>query len=967
MLGTRQGYSVQKWVAGTLGALFIGVAAAHEVMPRSGIVQKAVVDAAAAGVTAAEKLPTRILRLENGLQVSLTHKADADDSAAALGVGTGYFQDPPHKPGLAHYHEHMLFLGTKKFPVVGGYQDFITANGGSSNAGTGGNITFYFFNVRHQAFDEALDRFSDFFKTPLFDGQYAAREVNAVNSEFQKNIENDRRRIGHLQNQMARPGHPLQKFGTGNAQTLAGDNRADLRTFFETYYNAPNMRLALISNLSLDAQEAMVRKHFAALSARPVEPFRIDPDFRPALKDQYRLLRVKTLKNTMTLTMDFPAIRFRDYQDSKPQDILGTLIGNEGKGSLLSLLKKEDLVTDLAAGGDEAHPDMNEFSINITLTKNGLKNYETVMERVYQYLDMLRQTGVAEYTYAEARDMAQIGQDWKRESGGADYVATRVQHMMQFKPEALDTAPYLFSRYDPAAYRALLDRLVPGNMMVTLASNNQPVDAAEPVYGTGYTTSQVGGAAFDRLVWARKHSDMAYPVPNGFMPGALSLSAEIPHLALDTAQARVWSLFDNRFRQPAAYLSLRVATPQVGNSVDNAMRAQLLVACVNQSLNEQAYPMGQAGLSFSLGLTMAGLEVNLGGYKNRLADLARFVASGLTGCHLNEASFETHKADLIRGIENRQKDPASRRVTEMTRELFMPNYFSDADKLAALRSITLSDVKDYAGTFLAQNFVTGMAHGNWDDNDVRAVSEGFIRQIGGTPLAPEARVMPRMLALEDGERITLSRKIDDNNNGLFYLIQAGSLSVANRAAMMVVEKAIEPNFYQKMRTEQQLGYIVWSYSSATEDHTRMNFVIQSSDYGPAELQKRVEAWMKDSTNLFDSLSNADFEELRAGVVSALIKAPESLGAAQGKLFSAATSRDADFAMQEKILAAVRALTLQEVRAMGRAVLQNADLARAVIHVRARNSAEPPPAGAIDNPEPFKNRRSAPAVRPTGPG
>jgi len=130
-----------------------------------------------------DKRITKTFSLKNGLDVLLVSDPDVHRSAAALSVGTGYLYDPKDKAGLAHYLEHMLFLGTKKYPAVGSYKKFLDSHSGGSNAYTSGNITNYFFQVSHDGFNEALDRFSDFFKAPLFDKTYAEREVKAVNNE----------------------------------------------------------------------------------------------------------------------------------------------------------------------------------------------------------------------------------------------------------------------------------------------------------------------------------------------------------------------------------------------------------------------------------------------------------------------------------------------------------------------------------------------------------------------------------------------------------------------------------------------------------------------------------------------------------------------------------------------------------------------------------------------------------------
>ena len=217
-----------------------------------------------------DKRITKTFSLKNGLDVLLVSDPDVHRSAAALSVGTGYLYDPKDKAGLAHYLEHMLFLGTKKYPTVGSYKKFLDSHSGGSNAYTSGNITNYFFQVSHDGFNEALDRFSDFFKAPLFDKTYAEREVKAVNNEHEKNKLNDGWRGNYISGLMSEPGHPLANFGTGNQLTLSGDNQPALLEFYENYYAASNMKLALISSMPMEVLSGVADKYFSDIPDRQV-------------------------------------------------------------------------------------------------------------------------------------------------------------------------------------------------------------------------------------------------------------------------------------------------------------------------------------------------------------------------------------------------------------------------------------------------------------------------------------------------------------------------------------------------------------------------------------------------------------------------------------------------------------------------------------------------------------------------
>ena len=128
------------------------------------------------------------LELDNGLRTLLISDKTADHAAASLDVHAGSLQDPKKRAGLAHFLEHMLFLGTETYPTAGDYQSFISQHGGSHNAFTAAEHTNYFFQIDASQLEGALDRFSRFFHEPLFTEEYVQREKNAVNSEEKMTI-----------------------------------------------------------------------------------------------------------------------------------------------------------------------------------------------------------------------------------------------------------------------------------------------------------------------------------------------------------------------------------------------------------------------------------------------------------------------------------------------------------------------------------------------------------------------------------------------------------------------------------------------------------------------------------------------------------------------------------------------------------------------------------------------------------
>ncbi|HUJ73626.1 MAG TPA: insulinase family protein, partial [bacterium] len=309
-----------------------------------------------------QSLQYRRLVLPNQLRVILVSDPTAERSAAAMTVGAGSLEDPPDHQGMAHFLEHMLFLGTEKYPEPGSYQAFMASHAGYSNAFTADDHTTFFFQVADAAYPEALDRFSQFFIAPTFAQEYAQRELNAVASEHAKNMEDDFWRVRQIQRDQFNPAHPIHQFGTGNVATLRGVGQQALRAFYEREYSANRMTLALVGSASLDALERLARQHFGAVANRNLPELHY-PQTILAPQPALRLLTVDPVRDVRSLTMEFPLPPVQQLYRTKPLDLIGFVLGHEGKGSLLSALKAQGLATSLSAGEDEGTRDYASFSI----------------------------------------------------------------------------------------------------------------------------------------------------------------------------------------------------------------------------------------------------------------------------------------------------------------------------------------------------------------------------------------------------------------------------------------------------------------------------------------------------------------------------------------------------------------------------------------------------------------------------
>ena len=902
-----------------------------------------------------DKRESKTFSLGNGLDILLISDPDVHRSAAALSVGVGHLHDPKEKQGLAHYLEHMLFLGTKKYPEVGSFKKFLDEHSGGSNAYTSGAITNYFFQISHEGFDIALDRFSDFFKAPLFDKTYSEREVKAVNNEHQKNKLNDGWRGSFVNQQISEPGHPLTMFGTGNQDTLSGDNRPALLDFYEKYYSASNMKLALISNIPMQNLFGIAKKYFSGIPSREVNVPSMPKVFRKPLKNKFRLLKVKTIKDIRSLEVDFPTIRLNDYQNSKPAGIISSLIGHEGKGSLLSKLKEEGLVLSLSAGGGSSHPDINSFGISVSLTPKGLENYERILELIFNYIRMIRDHGVDEYTFKENQTMAQINFDWKNPDEGMGFVAAKAALLHDYSLENVETLPFLLTKYNPDAYKALLDTLVLENALVVLSHKNAVTDKTAPYYDAEYSLELVGGKIFEKLKRDSKIPGIFYQAKNDFIPHNLKLLEDAPHLIRQDDVAKVWFMYDHKFKQPKVALMFQIETPKVYRSPKNLELANLYESAVKEGLNELVYPIQEAGLSYSLSTNKKGVVLTLGGYSERIGDLIKLVTKNLTNVNIDEQKFNNFKEAMIRGLKNKKLNQAYQRGGYYNWLMMLDNQYTDEEKLEALSPLTLNDVKSFAKKLYEKVYVTGVIHGNWTDKQAKESVSILLDSLNGKSLPIDERYEQIVEVLNPGEQIQFSQEVQDNNNSLSYTIQVGEKDLALMAKASIIASIVENDFYTQMRTNQQLGYIVWSFQQRTEKRMFFRFLIQSSTHGPFEMSKRVRAWLKTTDRMFANLSDEEFEKHRQAKIIALEKEGDSIGAVVGDLYTLATDEEGDFQFKKKLIKAIKDLNKNDVSEKARELFLDPQTPRLEVLMRAKGSKESVPASAITSVAEFKNR------------
>lgn len=874
--------------------------------------RSAAVDAAAIAPRVAapnDQSAYRRFVLPNGMAVLLLSDPKLNVSSASVAVGVGSLADPPQRQGLAHYLEHMLFLGTKKYPSVEEFGEYLQRNGGYNNAYTARDRTNYHLQIPPAAFEGSLDRFAQFFIAPLFKPEFNQREVNAVNSEFQKNVENDGWREFALRNAVMREGHPMRGFHIGSRQTLAGTTREELLAFHRRYYSANRMTLALTGPQSLDQLERWARQYFAPVpnTQRPetVWPADVLPP-QPAL----RLLRMAPVTDIRRITLTFPLGDLRADFGSKPAEQVAFVLGNEGPGSLLAQLKAEGLATGLSAGANTETHQFGFFDIGISLTPQGLQDYPRVLALAFAAIGQLRASGMPPTLFAERRTMAQLDERFRDTGEGADRAVGLANAVMDYPLAVAERVPYLWLQPDAAAVQRVLGQLRPDNLLVTLVAKGLPTDKVEAWYGTKYSYTVEAGPAYAALLAPPQVATITPPPPNPYVPAHTDLLPLTPTRLIDEPALSLYHAQDVEFQRPLVAQVMRLRLPRELGTLRTAALLPLYEACVREALNETTYAAAEAGLHFGFSATLEGVQISVDGYDASAGRLLQQVAPALRDCAVSPERFAALKDRVLRGLSAFERADAWQTLTETRRRAVREFHFRPDEVLPVARTLSLAEVQAFARSLYARGKLEALAYGNLDATQAVAAARGLAAALGTQPLPEDQLLRRRLRVAAAGDALRSSEVLAVNNSAYRHEVMLGRDTPELRAATQALAAFIGPPTYSELRTRQQLGYIVFGGAGEEASDEFAFFIVQSGDYPADVVEQRAQAFIQTLPAQLRALPDAGWQTIVAGVRAKLDEKDKSVAERAARLFELAYERDGDWARTAATRTALAGLTQQ---------------------------------------------------------
>ncbi|KAK8089998.1 peptidase M16 inactive domain-containing protein [Apiospora hydei] len=891
----------------------------------------------------------RVVRLANQLECLLVHDPETDKASAALDVNVGNFSDEEDMPGMAHAVEHLLFMGTKKYPVENAYNQYLSAHSGHSNAYTGATSTNYFFEVGAKPSEGeeasesplygALDRFAQFFIEPLFLSSTLDRELQAVDSENKKNLQSDQWRLHQLEKSLSNPKHPYCHFSTGNFEVLKTepeargiDVRAKFMEFHGKHYSANRMKLCVLGREPLDVLERWSAELFSDVPNKNLPQNRWEDEV-PFAKDQLKWqCFAKPVMDSRELNLFFPFMDEEKLYESQPSRYISHLIGHEGPGSVFSYIKSKGWANSLSAGVYAICPGTpGVFDCQVRLTKDGLMNYKEIVKVFFQYVALLRETPPQEWIFEEQKGMADVDFKFKQKTPASRFTSKIAAVMQKPLPrEWLLSGQSRLRKFDADLIAKGLDCLRPDNFRMTLVSRDYPGDwdQKEKWYGTDYKAEKIPEEFLAEIAKAAdadaktRLPQLHLPHKNQFIPTKLEVEKKevkeptlIPRLLRNDNVARTWFKKDDTFWVPKANLVVSCKNPIIFATAENSVKAKLYTDLVRDALEEYSYDADLAGLQYNVTLDSRGLFVEVSGYNDKLPVLLEQVLITMRDLEIRDERFDIVKERLSRGYKNWELQQPFTQIGDYVSWLTSEHDYVVDQLEAELPGITVEATRAFHKQLISQMHIEAYVHGNLYKEDALKLTTMIENTLKPRVLPKDQLPILRSLLFPAGANYLYKKTLKDPanvNHCIEYYLHIGNKGDRMvRAKTQLLDQIIHEPAFDQLRTKEQLGYVVFSGLRGCSTTYGFRFIIQSertSEY----LETRIDSFLNAQATALSNMSDTEFESHKRAVVVKRLEKVKNLDQETGRHWAQIANEYYDFEAAQEDAAHVKRLTKSDM-------------------------------------------------------
>ncbi|ORD94727.1 IDE [Enterospora canceri] len=856
-----------------------------------------------------DKNDYELVELENGTRVVLVSNSEFDTAACAVSMGVGTFNNPKEIPGLSHFLEHMLFMGSKKYPSENYFMELVSKFGGYTNAYTASEITCYYSSIHKDELNKLIDALAGFFIDPLMKEDGVGRELNAVHSEYTNGISSQSRREYELKKQFMLDTSSLKKFGCGNLSTLKIDHiREKVVDFYHKNYSSEKCVVVVCGVEPLGKLREMVQIFGKVKSNNQkndkTKAINQNIKTRQVFQDEYlgKVIRCKSLNKRQSLSVEIMIDPTKQFYKENPIGYIAHLFESKEKGCLLNKLQNSGFGYDVSMSSNE-YDEMTWIDINIGLTD--IKHRKKVLQMVYDELKRINKT-ISRAEYDRIRQIKKIELDYVDSMEPIDLVEEFAANMQGTPYEYALHGELVFEEYNEILIRNILRCLMEWKKWFVL-------EVTDDLNGKGVLDTVHDAIEYvdlkESIEIDENDESGSITQPNAsdvvisdmkLIKTDVSKSDHIWQGRSFRRSGRLNSAFDMELGVPKGIITVQFGTIQSKNVAQLIIQSKVMIASFEE---EYARMLENNCISISLGYTPSRILFIFEGFNGIIHEI---VLKFFREVKINRNFIDNEINDLRGALsKNITGNPYCRSSQFFIRSVL--GLDTEEEMVEKLNGITLDELVKFDGMKV-------LAVGNIDQNSISDIDQKLLK-------------CDIITSDESNEQINLGKKEFSfqkhatKNNLLhrFHLVPDNQVHLG-----LLYIRIFSETFFDQLRTKEQLGYVVQLFTFYVKESLFISFRVQS-EKSVEELKERFAKFINDSRDLLRDMKDEEIENYKSGLILNMREKKNSLTALNDHAMICMNRFEFDLNSQEKLADQISGITKKELIGFDVAELVTSDV------------------------------------------
>ncbi len=799
-------------------------------------------------------------KLNNGINYVVIKDSDATVANVGIGIKVGSMSDPIDNMGMAHFLEHMLFLGSKKHKEESYFDTMVKQYGGSSNAYTASFETVYHFDVLAEHLDEILDIFSRFFIDPLFDINSVSREINAINSEHMKNINNEFWIIRQLIRDISDNDNVMHRFTTGSHETFSKDYkilRDKMVDFYNKYYNSDNLYIVVQSNMDIKMVEEMISKYFNIIESKNKEndtSFSLYPKF--SIKNKEYQLIPSNENEFIVYFWDLPS--FHHYNDNNIIDVIIHIIMLRCENNLYDTLIQTLCVSSI----EPYYIEDGVLTLKVNMIKNmkTIDNIKIINNIISNYFNSLNKFNWEEL-YEQMDIMYRFMYDNSRKQDNGDVMMDVITNMMYHKVENIYNGDKLILKKDYNVLNKTIKMLEFKNVCIIYGTEvvlDNGDFLIEPYYNKKYKPLKYG---FIRNITAKDYNFKVILDMDVYNIKPKNINIDIP-IPIKLNENN-W--YGGTFNEMFGRVDIIMRNDYIFNTIISSIISNIAINIINYyfSLYFCQYFNVDYNVMMLKNNNMGIISLIISGYNDKFMDFVKMVLLKIKTIKPNKNIILLYK-DKYKDYLEKKNTQTPWSYADMVMDMMHPYNYHYVEQLKVLPNIDSKMIYKRIITIIKmEKFnITTLWYGNIDKpTDI----------ITGNNMIKYKKIIPKPI----NNIIIKHPNKDEKNKCVLVSLPCTEYKdyqfiPRDNAMVMILASVLQQPVYGELRTKHQLGYMVGSFGYYDNINLYINIKVQS-DKELKLIESTIYNFMEEFKETLKNYNENQFNKIKQSVYDKLLE------------------------------------------------------------------------------------------------